>query len=141
MATSSLIILLVSFARNSGYIYLPGIPTSFRPEAPWFILSLSAPSHPMQLGQSVTRLERSYVVVSVSPVDEAYGSFLPAPCTIFVPVSSITLPALQQLQYNLLSSSLPDRIHDEYDMHLAFLLQDPAEDVPPSPPPPSEPCP
>ncbi|KAI6154190.1 hypothetical protein BKA82DRAFT_4350621 [Pisolithus tinctorius] len=139
MATSSSIILLVSFARDSGYIYLPGVPTSFHPEAPWFIPSLSALSHPMQLGQSVTQLERSYVVISVSLVDEAYGSFLPAPCTIFIPVLSIILPALRQLQYNLLSSSLPDHIHDEYDMHLAFLLQDPAEDIPPSPPPLSEP--
>jgi hypothetical protein len=112
MATSSSVILLVSFARDNGYVYLPGIPTSFCPEAPWFIPSLSAPSHPMQLGQhvllvsmtsrrtffgrlrSVTWLERSYVVISVSPLDEAYGSFLPAPCTIFIPISSIVLPTL-----------------------------------------------
>ncbi|KIO01163.1 hypothetical protein M404DRAFT_28888 [Pisolithus tinctorius Marx 270] len=53
MATSSSIILLVSFARDNGYIYLPGIPTSFHPEAPWFILLLSTPPHPMQLGLSL----------------------------------------------------------------------------------------
>ncbi|KIN96841.1 hypothetical protein M404DRAFT_32889 [Pisolithus tinctorius Marx 270] len=53
MATSLLMILLVSFARDNGYVYLPGIPTSFCPEAPWFILLLSAPSHPMQLGLSL----------------------------------------------------------------------------------------
>ncbi|KAI6149214.1 hypothetical protein BKA82DRAFT_4353229 [Pisolithus tinctorius] len=117
------------------------VPTSFCPEAPWFIPSLSAPSHPMQLGQHVLLIKRSYVVILVSPVDEAYGSFLPAPCTVFIPTSSIILPTLQQLQHSLLFSSLPDHIHDEYDMHLAFLLQDPAEDVPPSPPPPSEPHP
>ncbi|KIN94707.1 hypothetical protein M404DRAFT_34753 [Pisolithus tinctorius Marx 270] len=53
MAASLLIVSLVSFARDNGYIYLPGIPTSFHPEAPWFIPSLSAPSHPMQLGLSL----------------------------------------------------------------------------------------
>ncbi|KIO03207.1 hypothetical protein M404DRAFT_27204 [Pisolithus tinctorius Marx 270] len=52
MATSSSIISLVSFARDNGYVYLPGVPTSVCPEAPWFIPSL-APSHPMQLGLSL----------------------------------------------------------------------------------------
>ncbi|KAI6002360.1 hypothetical protein F5J12DRAFT_894116 [Pisolithus orientalis] len=42
--------------------------------------------------RSVTQLQRSYVVVLVSPLDEAYGSFLPAPCNVFVPILSITLP-------------------------------------------------
>ncbi|KIN96032.1 hypothetical protein M404DRAFT_33687 [Pisolithus tinctorius Marx 270] len=54
MAASSSIISLVSFSRDSGYVYLPGVPTSFCPEAPWFILSSSAPSHPMQLGLSLS---------------------------------------------------------------------------------------
>ncbi|KIO01179.1 hypothetical protein M404DRAFT_28904 [Pisolithus tinctorius Marx 270] len=54
MAASLLIVSLVSFARDSGYMYLPGIPTSFRPEAPWFIPSLSALSHPMQFGLSLS---------------------------------------------------------------------------------------
>ncbi|KIO01478.1 hypothetical protein M404DRAFT_28780 [Pisolithus tinctorius Marx 270] len=54
MATSLSIISLVSFARDSGYVYLPGVPISFRPEAPWFIPSLSALSHPMQLGLSLS---------------------------------------------------------------------------------------
>ncbi|KAI5992354.1 hypothetical protein F5J12DRAFT_915488 [Pisolithus orientalis] len=139
MAASTSVISLVPFARDHGYIYLPGVPTSFRPEASWYIPPSSAPSQPTQLGQSVIHLERSYVVVSVSPVQEAYGSFLPAPCNIFIPVSSIILPKLRQLQYNLLFSTLPDRIHDEYDAHLASLLQDTAEDAPPSSSLPTEP--
>ncbi|KAI5985224.1 hypothetical protein F5J12DRAFT_899049 [Pisolithus orientalis] len=157
MAASTSVISLVPFARDHGYIYLPGVPTSFRPEASWYILPSSAPSQHIQLGQhvlfvsmtsrrtffghlrSVIRLERSYVVVSVSPVQEAYGSFLPAPCNVFIPVWSIILPKLQQLQYNLLFSTLPDRIHDEYDAHLASLLQDTAEDAPPSSSLPTEP--
>ncbi|KAI6156667.1 hypothetical protein BKA82DRAFT_4345729 [Pisolithus tinctorius] len=157
MAASTSIISLVPFARDHGYVYLPGVPTSFHPEASWYIPPSSAPSQPIQLGQhvlfvsmtsrrtffgrlrSVIRLERSYVVVSVSPVQEAYGSFLPAPCNVFIPVSSIILPKLQQLQYNLLFSTLPDHIHDEYDAHLASLLQDTAEDAPPSSSLPTEP--
>ncbi|KAI6012390.1 hypothetical protein F5J12DRAFT_911826 [Pisolithus orientalis] len=157
MAASTSVILLVPFARDHGYIYLPGVPTSFHPEASWYIPPSSAPSQPIQLGQrvlfvsmtsrrtffgrlrSVIRLERSYVVVSVSPVQEAYGSFLPAPCNIFIPVSSVILPKLRQLQYNLLFSTLPDCVHDKYDAHLASLLQDTAEDAPPSSSLPTEP--
>ncbi|KAI6140978.1 hypothetical protein BKA82DRAFT_4362491 [Pisolithus tinctorius] len=157
MAASTSIISLVLFARDHGYVYLPGVPTSFCPEASWYIPSSSAPSQPIQVGQrvllvsmtsrrtffgrlrSVIRLERSSVVVSVPPVQEAYGSFLPAPCNVFIPVSSIILPKLRQLQYNLLFSTLPDCIHDEYDAHLASLLQDTAEDAPPSSSPPTKP--
>ncbi|KIK12407.1 hypothetical protein PISMIDRAFT_18763 [Pisolithus microcarpus 441] len=78
-------------------------------------------SHPITLGQqvllvsltsrrtffgclrSVIRLEKSYVVVSVSPVEEAYGSFVP-------------------VQYQLLSSTLSDHIHDEFETRPPALM-------------------
>ncbi|KAI5986432.1 hypothetical protein F5J12DRAFT_916162 [Pisolithus orientalis] len=118
------------------YIYQEFLPAS--------VLKRPGTSHPHLPPLSPSSLDSmfflSYVVVSVSPVQEAYGSFLPAPCNIFIPVSSIILPKLRQLQYNLLFSTLPDRIHDEYDAHLASLLQDTAEDTPPSSSLPTEPC-
>jgi hypothetical protein len=109
MAVSSTISSLVSCAREHNYLYLPGLPTSFFPEASWFIPSSSTPSQAISLGQhvllvsmtsrrtffgcleSVVRLERSYVVVSVSPVEEAYGSFIPTPCNIYFSLSSFVL--------------------------------------------------
>ncbi|KIK19801.1 hypothetical protein PISMIDRAFT_13447 [Pisolithus microcarpus 441] len=86
-------------------------------------------SHPITLGQSVVRLEKSYVVVSVSPVEEAYGSFVPVPCNIYLSISSFVLPKLRQVQYQLLSSSLSDRIHDEFETLLPALM---GEDSPSS---------
>ncbi|KIK10806.1 hypothetical protein PISMIDRAFT_20085 [Pisolithus microcarpus 441] len=94
MATSSMISLLVPFARENNYDYLPGIPTSIRPEASWFIPPSSMTSHPITLGQSVIRLEKSYVVVAVSPVKEAYGSFILVPCNVYLSILSLILPKL-----------------------------------------------
>ncbi|KAI5990502.1 hypothetical protein EDD15DRAFT_2369952 [Pisolithus albus] len=140
MATSSTVSSLVSFARENNYEYLPGIPTSSRPEASWFIPPSSMTSHPIALGQrvllvsltsrktffgrlkSVVRLERSYVVVSVSPVEKDYGFFLPAPCNVYLSISSFILPKLRQLQYQLLSSTLSDRIHDDFEALLPALI-------------------
>ncbi|KAI6018533.1 hypothetical protein BKA83DRAFT_4496044 [Pisolithus microcarpus] len=122
MATSSMISSLVPFARDNNYEYLPGIPTSIHPEASWFIPPSSMTSHPITLGQSVIRLEKSYVVVSVSPVEEAYGSFVPVPCNIYISILSFILPKLQQVQYQLLSSTLSDHIHDEFETLLPALM-------------------
>ncbi|KIK15219.1 hypothetical protein PISMIDRAFT_16656 [Pisolithus microcarpus 441] len=94
MATSSTISSLIPFSRENNYEYLPGIPTSIHPEASWFIPPSSMTSHPIALGQSVVRLEKSYVVVSVSPVEEAYGSFIPVPCNVYLSISSFVLPKL-----------------------------------------------
>ncbi|KIK13651.1 hypothetical protein PISMIDRAFT_17829 [Pisolithus microcarpus 441] len=78
---------------------------------------------------SVIRLEKSYVVVSVSPVEEAYGSFVPVPRNVYLSISSFVLPKLRQVQYQLLSSSLSDRIHDEFETLLPALM---GEDSPSS---------
>ncbi|KAI5984505.1 hypothetical protein EDD15DRAFT_2375158 [Pisolithus albus] len=117
-----------------------GIPTSSRPEASWFIPPSSMTSHPIALGQrvllvsltsrktffgclkSVVRLERSYVVVSVAPVEKDDGFFLPAPCNVYLSISSFILPKLRQLQYQLLSSTLSDRIHDNFEALLPALI-------------------
>ncbi|KAI6033828.1 hypothetical protein PISMIDRAFT_11943 [Pisolithus microcarpus 441] len=60
-------------------------------------------SHPIALGQSVVRLEKSYVVVLVSPVEEAYGSFIP-------------------VQYQLLSSTPSDHTHNDFETLLPALI-------------------
>ncbi|KIK15423.1 hypothetical protein PISMIDRAFT_16519 [Pisolithus microcarpus 441] len=120
MATSSTISSLVPYARENNYEYLPGIPTSFCPEASWFIPPLSMTSHPRDSAFSL--LEKSYVVVLVSPVEAAYRSFVPVPCNVYLSISSFDLPKLQQVQYQLLSSSLSDCIHDDFETLLPTLI-------------------
>ena len=79
-------------------------PLTDLPHAAWFIPLHPVPSQPLALGQrillasptsrtyfgqikSIARLEKSYLVISVSPESSAYGPFIPLPCHIYLPTS------------------------------------------------------
>jgi len=91
------------------------------PEFPctaWHISSQPAPSVPLVLGQrvllvshasrtyfghlrSIAKIEKSSLVVSVSPEPSAYGPFLPDTCHVHLPLSFISLPWMRQIQYSI----------------------------------------
>jgi len=75
----------------------------------WHISSQPAPSVPLVLGQrillvspvsrtyfghlrSIVKIEKSSLVVSVSPEPSAYGPFLPDTCHVHLPLSFVSLP-------------------------------------------------
>ena len=93
---------------DHNYTLLEGQPHSQLPDTSWYILSLPAPPIPFVLGQhvlllslpsciffgrlrSIIRLERSYLVVTVSPEPTVYGPCLPHPCQVFLPISFMML--------------------------------------------------
>ena len=83
-----------AIASQHNYVLLVGQPHTDLPHAAWFIPLHPVPSQPLALGQrillasptsrtyfgqikSIVRLEKSYLVISVSPESSAYGpSFL-----------------------------------------------------------------
>jgi len=91
------------------------------PEFPctaWHISSQPAPSVPLVLGQhvllvspasrtyfghlrSIVKIEKSSLVVSVSPEPSAYGPFLPDTCHVHLPLSFVSLPWMRQIQYSI----------------------------------------
>ena len=68
--------------------------------------------------QSIVRLEKSYLVISVSPEHAAYGPFLPDPCQVYLPISFISLPRMQQFQHTYLAHLLADDIHEHYSAYI-----------------------
>ena len=100
-----------AIAADHDYTLLEGQPLSQLPDTSWYIPSLPAPPIPFVLGQcvllslpshiffgclrSIVRLERSYLVVTVSPEPTAYGPCLLCSCQVFLPISFMTLPRLQ----------------------------------------------
>ena len=114
MEPASLLACYSTIAADHNYTLLEGQPLSQLPDTSWYILSLPAPPIPIVLGQrilllslpshiffdhlrSIIRLERSYLVVTVSPEPTAYGPCLLHPCQVFLPISFMimTLPRLQ----------------------------------------------
>ena len=112
MEPASLLARYSAIAADHNYTLLEGQPLSQLPDTPWYIASLPAPQIPFVLGQrvlllslpshiffgrlrSIIRLERSYLVVTVSPEPTAYGPCLPCPCQVFLLISFMTLPRLQ----------------------------------------------
>ena len=69
----------------------------------------------------VVRLERSYLVVTVSPEPTAYGPCLPCPCQVFLPISFMTLPRLQQIQHTYLAPLLADDIYECFSAYIPSL--------------------
>jgi len=84
----------------------------------WHISSQPAPSVPLVLSQcvllvspasrmyfghlrSIVKIEKSSLVVSVSPEPSAYGPFLPDTCHVHLPLSFISLPWMRQIQYSI----------------------------------------
>ena len=105
MEPASLLACYSAIAADHNYTLLKGQPLSQLPDTSWYIPSLSAPPIPFVLGQrilllslpsriifghlrSIIRLERSYLVVTVSPEPTAYGPCLPHPCQVFLPTHS-----------------------------------------------------
>ena len=112
MEPASLLAHHSTIAADHNYTLLEGQPLSQLPDTSWYIPSLPAPPIPFVLGQhilllslpshiffgrlrSIVRLERSYLVVTVSPEPTAYGPCLPHPCQVFLPISFMTLSRLQ----------------------------------------------
>ena len=94
MEPASLLARYSAIAADHNYTLLEGQPLSQLPDTSWYIPSLPAPPIPFVLGQhilllslpsrvffgrlrSIIRLERSYLVVTVSPEPTAYGPCLP----------------------------------------------------------------
>ena len=111
MEPASLLAHYSAIAADHNYTLLEGQPLSQLPDTSWYIPSLPAPPIPFVLSQhilllslpsriffgrlrSIVRLERSYLVVTVSPESTAYGLCLPCPCQVFLPISFMTLPRL-----------------------------------------------
>ena len=116
-----------AIALQHNYVLLVGQPLTDLQHAAWFIPLHPVPSQPLILGQrillasstsrtyfgqikSIVRLEKSYLVISVSPESSAYGPFIPLPCQVYLPTSFLVLPPLRRLQYSMFASHLPDAI-------------------------------
>ena len=112
MEPASLLARYSTIAADHDDTLLKGQPLSQLPDTSWYIPSLPAPPIPFVLSQcvlllslpshiffgrlrSIIRLERSYLVVTVSPDPTAYGPCLPCPCQVFLPISFMTLPRLR----------------------------------------------
>ena len=113
-----------AIASQHNYVLLVGQPLTDLPHAAWFIPLHPVPSQPLALGQrillasstsrtyfgqikSIVRLEKSYLVISVSPESSAYGPFIPLPCHVYLPTSFLVLPPLRHLQYSMFVKLFP----------------------------------
>ena len=138
MEPASLLACYSIIATDHDYTLLEGQPLSQLPDTSWYIPSLPAPPVPFVLGQhvlllnlpsriffghlrSIVRLERSYLVVTVSPEPTAYGPCLSHPCQVFLPISFMTLPRLRQIQHTYLAHLLADDIHERFSAYIPSL--------------------
>jgi len=107
-----------TIAADLHYVLLLGQPLPEFLCTAWHISSQSAPSVPLVLGQcillvspasrtyfghlrSIVKIEKSSLVVSVSPEPSAYGPFLPDTCHVPLPLLFISLPWMHQIQYSI----------------------------------------
>ena len=110
MEPASLLACYSAIAADHDYTLLEGQPLSQLQDTSWYIPSFPAPPIPFVLSQcvlllslpshiffgclrSIVRLERSYLVVTVSSEPTAYGPCLPCPCQVFLPSSFMMLPS------------------------------------------------
>ena len=138
MEPASLLACYSTIAADHYYTLLEGQPLSQLPDTSWYIPSLPAPQIPFVLGQcvlllslpsriffgclrSIVRLERSYLVVTVSPEPTAYGPCLPCPCQVFLPISFMMLPRLRRIQHTYLAPLLADDIHERFSAYIPSL--------------------
>ena len=129
-----------AIAADHDYTLLEGQPLSQLSDTSWYIPSLPAPTIPFVRGQcvlllslpsriffgclrSIVRLERSYLVVIVSPEPTAYGPCLPRPCQVFLPISFMTLPRLRRIQHTYLTPLLADDIYERFSAYIPSLEQ------------------
>ena len=122
MESASLLACYSTVAADHDYTLLKCQPLSRLPDTAWYIPSLPASSVPFVLGQcillsllsclffghlrSIGRLERSYLVVTVSPEPTDYGPCLLCPSQVFLPILFIMLPRLQWIQHIYLAPFL-----------------------------------
>ena len=128
MQSTSLLACYSAIAADHNYTLLESQHLFQLPDTSWYILSLPAPPIPVVLGQhillhslpspiffgclrSIVRLERSFLVVTVSPKPIAYGPCLLCPCQVFLPISFMMLPRVQWIQHTYLAHLLADDIH------------------------------
>ena len=138
MEPASLLARYSAIAADHDYTLLEGQPLSQLPDTSWYIPSLPAPPIPFVLSQrilllslpsriffgrlrSIVRLERSYLVVTVSPEPTAYGPCLPCPCQVFLPISFMTLPRWRRIQHTYLAPLLADDIYECFSAYIPSL--------------------
>ena len=138
MEPTSLLACYSAIAADHNYTLLKGQPLSQLPETSWYFPSLPAPPIPFVLGQhvlllslpsciffgclrSIIRLERSYLVVTVSPEPTAYGPCLLHPCQVFLPISFMMLPRLWRIQHTYLTHLLVDEIYERFSAYIPSL--------------------
>jgi len=107
-----------AIAADLHYVLLLGQPLPEFLCTAWHISSQPAPSVPLVLGQrillvspasrtyfghlrSIVKIEKSSLVISVSPEPSAYGPFLPDLCHVHLPLSFVLLPWMCQIQYSI----------------------------------------
>jgi len=107
-----------TIAADLHYVLLLRQPLPEFPCTAWHISSQPAPSVPLVLGQyiflvspvsrtyfghlrSIVKLEKSFLVISVSPEPSAYGPFLPDTFHIHLPLSFVSLPWMRRIQYSV----------------------------------------
>src|SRR4029434_8483082 len=71
--------------------------------------------------RSIIRLERSYLVVIVSPEPTAYGPCLPHPCQVFLPILFMTLPRWRRIPHTYLAPLLVDDIYKRFSAYIPSL--------------------
>ena len=138
MEPASLLACYSDIAADHDYTLLEGQPLSQLPDTSWYIPSLPAPPIPFVLSQrilllsllshiffgclrSIVRLERSYLVVTVSHEPTAYGPCLPHPCQVFLPISFMMLPRWQRIQHTYLTPLLADDIYKRFSAYIPSL--------------------
>jgi len=107
-----------TIAADLHYVLLLGQPLPEFLCTAWHISSQPAPSVPLVLGQhvllispvsrtyfghlrSIVKIEKSSLVISVSPEPSAYGPFLPDTCRVHLPLSFVSLPWMCWIQYSI----------------------------------------
>ena len=137
MEPASLLACYSAIAADHDYTLLKGQPLSQLPDTFWYIPSLPAPPIPFVLSQrvllslpsriffghlrSIVRLERSYLVVIVSPEPTAYGPCLLPPCQVFLPISFMMLPRWRRIQHTYLAPLLADDIYEHFSAYIPSL--------------------
>ncbi|KIM67350.1 hypothetical protein SCLCIDRAFT_21199 [Scleroderma citrinum Foug A] len=102
MEPTSLLARYSAIAADHDYTLLEGQPLSQLPDTSW----------------SIVRLERSYLVVNVSPEPTAYGPCLPCPCQVFLPILFMMLPRWRQIQHTYLAPLLADDIYEHFNAYI-----------------------
>ena len=131
MEPASLVDCFSTIDSQHNYILLIGQPLTDLLHAAWFIPLHPIPSQLLVLSQwillasptsrtyfsqikSIITLEKSYLVIAVSPESSAYGPFIPLPCQVYLPTSFLVLPPLHHLQYSMFALHLSDAILEWY---------------------------